>query len=215
MAPLVYRPRPKLHSWTVPEPPKPRRSRFYLWAVAAWLGATALGYHWLSTSAGRGEPETSREEAIDLATARDPTPDSTANLATTSQTSSLSSGRSLEPAPSGKRDGGTDQSGTSILPCEQFLEQTGDPVDSRLPAHLGRSALDVFIGENAWARPCRTRHRIKAELCIAIRDGSVRGLSVRTSPPNLTLETCLREQAAKLVLQPESNVRVIRTTVFL
>jgi hypothetical protein len=102
-----------------------------------------------------------------------------------------------------------------IRACEEFLQQAKEMSDVRLPAHLGRSAIDTFIGENDWARPCRSSHRRIVDLCVAIRDGAVQGLTARTSPPNLTLENCLREQAKKLSLQPEANVRVIRTKIVL
>jgi hypothetical protein len=202
---LVYKPRPKMRSWSPPSPPKPRRSRFYLWAVLGWLCVLAVGVRWFAAGGTWLQPND----------ASDPEP--LYPSASPPATSDVQLGRFVQPSPAPSSDLEPVKPSTdaAILPCEEFLKQASDPADSRLPAYLGRSALDVFVGDNAWARPCRTKHRLAAQLCVAIRDGAVRGFTVRTSPPNLTLENCLREQAAKLVLQPESSVRVVRTMLFL
>ncbi len=207
MAPLTYKPRPKMHSWTPPSPPKPKRSKFFLWAVLGWLFATAGGYYWLWGERGKAEKPTSETRSLDslLLPARAPV-----------QAPLLEPRPSVpQGAPSSGEERALPKSNAELRPCEEFIQQATEATDSRLPMHLGRSAIDVFIGENDWARPCRAGHRRTVALCVAIRDGAVVGLTARTSPPNLTLENCLREQAAKLSLQPETAVRVVRTTLAL
>lgn len=209
MAPLTYKPRPKMHSWTPPLPPKPRRSRFYFWAVLGWLGATAVSYRWLSSDAS--DPDTA------LAEADVPAPSLTSSTPAEPQRTAVPATTGAAPdAPARSEDAPTMKPfNGEIRACEEFLQQAKEMSDVRLPAYLGRSAIDTFIGENDWARPCRTNHRRIVDLCVAIRDGAVQGLTARTSPPNLTLENCLREQARKLSLQPEASVRVIRTKIAL
>jgi hypothetical protein len=205
MALITYKPRPKMHSWAPPSPPKPRRSRFYLCAVLGWLAATGVGYRWLSNDS---EPNADDAQSAELPAPVSRQPPTTAERRSAGAVA-------VDPASNVDVQPAAPKANAEILACEEFLKEASEPSDNRLPAYLGRSALDTFIGENDWAKPCRTKHRRTAHLCIAIRDGAVRGLTVRTSPPNLTLENCLREQAAKLVLQPEATLRVIRTTLSL
>jgi hypothetical protein len=222
---LTYKPRLKMRSWAPPFPPRPKRSRFLLWAVAGWLLATGIGYRWVvDIGAGASDEATSDDDEPEES-AQKLRADMTDDGRATAEPPQAPSVAHAEPPQSGA-DIDDPLSATSaertrtrvtgeILSCDEFIKQAGEPRDNRLPAHLGRSALDVFIGENDWAKPCRKRHRLTAPLCVAIQDGAVRGLSVHTSPRDLTLETCLREQAAKLVLPPDSTPQVVRTTLSL
>jgi hypothetical protein len=168
-----------------------------------------VAYWWFSDDGAERASESGVAELADSpATAVPVTPPSVATAAAAAAVQSPESKpATVTPARTGPNSVG--------LPCEDFLKDTSGQVEGRLPTHLERSAVDTFIGENAWAKPCRGRRRHTAELCVATQDGQVKGLSVTIAPPDLTLETCLREQAAKLTLQPEAAVRVIRTSLVL
>lgn len=215
MAPLVYKPRPKLREWSPPRIPTPKRSRFLLWAVLGWLGVVAVGYHWLPIDWGQywvqepdGTSQADRSSAVAAST------EFNRQIRTAEATTSEGS-NSDEPLAAERSTSTRSQSeptNTEILPCEEFKKGASALPESRLPMHLGRSAVDVFIGANDWAKPCRGRHRQTIQLCVAISNGMVRGLSAKLSRPNLTLEACLREQAKKLVLPPEETLRIVNTT---
>lgn len=213
MAPLIYKPRPKLRSWTPSQVPKPKRSYFYRWAVLAWLLVIALGYHWLpidwtqrqveeeSTAVSRPNPVDSRLGHAAQRTDRGSTADE-------APSNGEAQGAQVKLAPPSRAT----PSNPEILRCEDFTRGQSAMPESRLPTHLGRSALDAFIGPNDWAKPCRGKQRQLIHLCVAIENGSVRGLTAKTARPNLTLEACLREQAKKLVLPPEETLRIVNTT---
>jgi hypothetical protein len=207
MAPLTYKPQPKMHSWTPPSPPKPKRSKFFLWAVLGWLLATAGGYYWPWGERDRAEEPTAEMRSLEPTRLSPRVPVQERPLESRPSSPQRPPSSNVEPT--------THPSKGEVRPCEEFIQQATEATDNRLPMHLGRSAIDVFIGENDWAKPCRSGHRRTVALCVAIRDGAVVGLTARTSPPNLTLENCLREQAAMLSLQQESTVRVVRTTLAL
>jgi len=213
MAPLTFKSRPKMHSWSPPLPPKPKRSRFYVWAVLGWFGATAVSYLWLSGNRDEANSAVTPPNPVDGALVPPALEVSMQRVdarvaVPTPQPPSAMQRASESERPSPTNDG-------EVRACEEFIEQANQAPDNRLPTYLGRSAIDQFIGENDWARPCRAAKRRPLALCVAIRDGAVVGLTARSSPPNLTLENCLREQAKKLALQPESAVRVIRSTLYL
>lgn len=213
MAQLVYKPRPKMRTWTPPQVPKPKRSHFYLWSVLGWFGVLAVGYYWLPIDWEQREAEPAPVA-----------PDLGASVGTShapelvEQRNSADSRTPREapaldpPDANALSSGATTRASTEILPCEAFTQGGRVTPESRLPTHLERSAVDAFIGPNDWARPCRGKHRRVVHLCVAIENGSVRGLSAKTGRADLTLETCLREQAKKLVLPPEETLRVVNTT---
>lgn len=214
MAALEYKPRPKMHSWVPPTPPKPQRSRFYLWGLLAWLLTIAAGYHWMSNESEGDTSGAARDDLPVSSRSIEQLPRTESDVASSVRQSIRKPATSPRIAPQGSAPV-TAPVASELPPCEAFLNLASESKENRLPAHLGRSPLDLFIGENVWARPCRAKHRRNVRLCVAIRDGAILGLTIGISPQNLTLETCLREQIAKLVLQPESNLRIIRTTLSL
>ncbi|HEY5962005.1 MAG TPA: hypothetical protein VIV60_35850 [Polyangiaceae bacterium] len=231
MAQLIFKPRPKMHSWTAPEPRAPRRNWFYFWAIGAWLLTVAIAYRWFSdvaddepTASSDGAESNGRDANGRDANGRDGTMNEPTRDARERDVISAPKPASAAAAATLPEQGTATQVGTRparagnasvTAACEDFIKESNGAMDGRLPTHLERSPVDAFIGENAWTKPCRTRRRHTAQLCVAIQDGEVKGLSAVISPPDLSVENCLREQAAKLVLQPEGSVRVIRTSVIL
>lgn len=212
---LVYKPRPKMGEWSPPRIPTPKRSRFLLWAVSVWLCVIAAGYHWLPIDWGQRwveepavVPQADRPNAAAALTALNRQPDSNEGAVRKGTNGD-------EPLVSERSESArnrVESPSTEILPCEEFRKGSSALPESRLPMHLGRSAVDAFIGPNDWAKPCRGKHRQTIQLCVAISNGMVRGLSAKLARPNLTLEACLREQAKKLVLPPEDTLRIVNTT---
>jgi hypothetical protein len=216
MAILAYKPRLKMGEWTPPETPKPKRSRFFVLALFGWLSAIVAGYHWAPIDwrqrwvqeAGAGS-EVDRSEAVVASTAFDHQTGARKAVARDS-TKGDEPPLVLERSASARSQ--VEPTNTEILPCEEFKKGASAQSEGRLPMHLGRSAVDAFIGPNDWAKPCRGKHRQTIQLCVAISNGTVRGLSAKLARPNLTLEACLREQAKKLVLPPEDTLRIVNTT---
>lgn len=218
MAQLIYKPRPKMPSWSPPIEPKPKRSYFYWWAVVVWLSVIAVGYHFLPIDWGRRPQDASIVESAppmnpgDAATPTERTPPASSPLQGETSAERSGSDRVAHESQSDAPSNGAKQASLEIVSCEEFSKEKSIAPESRLPMHLGRSALDAFIGENEWARPCRGKHHQTVQLCVAILDGAVRGLTLKSARPNLTLENCLREQAKKLVLAPDSSLRIVNTT---
>lgn len=220
---LVYKPRPRMGEWSPPRIPTPKRSRFLLWAVLGWLCVIAAGYHWLPIDWGQRwvqEPEVA-SEADRSSVAAASTALNRQNSAAETAVSEWPKGavrngtNGDEPPAQERSESARSQSeptSTEILPCEEFERGAKAQPEGRLPMHLGRSAVDAFIGPNDWAKPCRGKRRQTIQLCVAISNGMVRGLSAKLARPNLTLEACLREQAKKLVLPPEDTLRIVNTT---
>lgn len=208
MAQLIYKPRPKIPSWSPPVAPKPKRNYFYWWAVTAWLLVVGIGYHFLPIDWGERSVTRDSESAPSPAPASIPEQTSVSGIRASNDVVVREPEENTSPV-------ATKPASTEILSCEEFADAKSIAPEGRLPMHLGRSALDAFIGENDWAKPCRGKHRQTVQLCVAILDGAVRGLTLKSVRPNLTLENCLREQAKKLVLAPESSLRIVNTTFWL
>jgi hypothetical protein len=195
-----------MHSWEAPEPRPPRRSLLLWFALVAWFGALYLGYQRL----GRNETtaDTSRAAEADaptLAEARarpDLPPIETAT------------GTVAAPAPVTAPAASQSQTATSLPSCESFSSEAKGNDQERVPAHLGRSVLDRFLGDTEWTRPCRGRkRRSTVQFCAAIRDGELVGLTLKSSPKSVGLEECIREQARKVVVRSESVVRIVDITL--
>ena len=209
MALLEYKPRPKMRSWASPEPPPPRRSRFLWFALAAWIAALYIGYQlvWQGRlPLSESEPDAASSPTLGLDGAQ--TAPASANIAQPRKEVITEDREAIVPtsAPGGP---------VELPACEAFLAEARTSENVRMPASLGRSALDAFIGHDEWLKPCRGRHRRRVSLCAALRDGNIIGLTLRAEPKDLTLETCVREQALKIVLRAEPNLRVVKADLAL
>jgi hypothetical protein len=197
-----------MRSWTAPEPPPPRRSRFLFLAFVVWCGALYLGNRlaWPEGYSffGHVAPETQESANLDVQKLPESQPSPLPELAT----------RDTEVAPDvadkGKESAQKTSARTGELPpCEAFLEEAKHGGNERMPTHLGRSAMIEFVGSAEWAKPCRGRKRRTMQFCAAIRDGVIVGLTLRGRPHDLSLETCVREQATKLLLPQEPAIRIV------
>ncbi|MGC4070480.1 MAG: hypothetical protein QM784_38610 [Polyangiaceae bacterium] len=217
-----------MRSWTTPEPPPPRKSRFLSLALVAWLAALALAFRWVwpvgyspfeDTESAAPEaidesPRVTRTTVMDaaasneaisgsLSTAREATEDTNGSAAREdAATSPASSSRAAVP-----------RTVTELPECEAFLGEAKAAGYGRLPTHIGLSPLDAFVGSTQWTKPCLGRRRRTVELCAAIRDGSLVGLTLHAKPVDLTLEECLREAALKLTFRSEPEVRIYRAVL--
>lgn len=208
---IGYKSRPRMRSWTAPEPPPPRRSGYLWFALLAWLGALVLGYRWVWPDPFA--PFRSSEESTDVTTppflpnASLP-PKTMAPLPPTYPPSAASQTSVVQAVESSAKPTTLPQ---DLPGCEAFRAESQNGDNLRMPAHLGQAAFGSFIGETAWLKPCRGKVRRVIKFCAAIRDGALVGLSLRAEPRNLTLENCVREQALKVPLRAEPSLTVMET----
>jgi hypothetical protein len=213
-----------MRSWTLPEPPPPRRSRFLWLALLSWIAAIALSFRWVWPE-GTSPFENTGSSALETL-AETPPPRANAETAPRSLAASPSPSSAIDVAsekpnrraPSDETEPGSAQSPRATAPrtpaelpgCETFLGEAKAAGYGRLPTHIGLSALDSFVGSTQWTKHCRGRKRRSVELCAAIRDGSLVGLTLQAKPVDLTLEECLREAALKLTFRSEPELRIYR-----
>jgi hypothetical protein len=107
------------------------------------------------------------------------------------------------------------ESSRALPGCESYLREAHEAEHEPMPTHLGRSVIAPFVEENAWFSPCRGRVRRTVWFCAAIRNGTVIGISLRAAPRDLTLETCVREQALKVSLRAETTLHIVETQLSL
>jgi hypothetical protein len=210
----------------MPEPPPPRKSRFLWLALLAWIAALGLAFRWVwpeGYSPFQSEVS-SRVDALDeppraahVSDSISPAPSmETAPGAAppTSNDAPDTNGRAARdettPPPASVAQGPTPRRATDLPDCETFLGEAKAAGYGKLPTHIGLSALDAFVGSTQWTKPCQGRRRRSVELCAAIRDGSLVGLTLHAKPVDLTLEECVREAALKLTFRVEPEVRIYR-----
>lgn len=104
--------------------------------------------------------------------------------------------------------------GTSALPsCEAALATANQEVDftagnntADLPSQTIARVLD-----GPWIEPCGVPQSTSVEVCVAIRGGSVVGVSVATVPADGTISTCIRRRAATLQFPYSPRLDIART----
>jgi hypothetical protein len=178
-----------------------------------WFAALYVGYRWVWPD---GFPLSGNEPSETL----DDTAPSSDKAAMPHEARAKPEGTATTPALNATDSEPIPTTQASSIPaelpgCDAFLAEARAGEAERMPAHLGRSALDQFIGSTEWTKPCRGRRRRSIEFCAAVRDGRIVGLTLRAIPKDLSLEDCVREQAQKLTLRSEPSLHIYQAQLSL
>ena len=118
--------------------------------------------------------------------------------------------RNLEPAPSPKPE-----SQTGSLPsCEgaaATANQTIDVGSSRRAPDLTRGAFAGVLEHGAYLTPCSIPPRTALEICAAVQNGTVVGVTVTTEPRDAAISACVRRAVANLRFPRSPELDVTRT----
>jgi hypothetical protein len=104
---------------------------------------------------------------------------------------------------------------TSSLPsCESAAaagNQTVDLRSARGAPDLTRDAFAGVLENGAYLNRCAIPPRTALEICAAVQDGKVVGVSVTTEPRNEAINGCVRRAVAGLRFPRSSQLDVTRT----
>lgn len=103
---------------------------------------------------------------------------------------------------------------TSLPSCESAAaaaEQTVDFRSARRAPDLTRDAFAAVLENGAYLSHCAIPERMALEVCAAVQDGRVVGVSVTTTPRDPAIGACVRRAVAALRFPRSSQLDVTRT----
>jgi hypothetical protein len=105
---------------------------------------------------------------------------------------------------------------SSGLPsCESVSESASQDVDfadsrSRAP-DLPAEAFSRVLNHGGYLSGCSIPDDTALDICVAVKEGQVRGVTVRASPPNARVSACVGAAVARLRFPHSSRLDVART----
>jgi len=126
----------------------------------------------------------------------------------------------LQPAPATERvalapEPSTPPPSSVGLPsCESAAESARETLEigrSRGAPDLSRDAFASVLENGAYLGRCAIPERTALEICAAVQDGKVVGITVRAEPQNSTISNCVRRAVAGLRFPRNSRLDVTRT----
>jgi hypothetical protein len=193
--PLEYKPRVRLDSWEPPMVRRPRRSLWWLWSILLYGAVVVVGY---AVVTGRLGLEPADESANTSAPTLTPSPNPTELVALPPDVS-----RFVER---------TDPAAT-LPPCEEFREPVSSPAGTEPSSDLERSGFSTILSDARFTNDCRSKVRRRVTLCLAVQQGSLVGVTVRTEPADSVTDQCVVRGLRGLRYPVEPTLRVLRTTV--
>jgi hypothetical protein len=119
------------------------------------------------------------------------------------------------PEPPVSREPNRDEAPASALPsCESVAASANQTIDlEAAPAapDLTRDAFASVLENGAYLARCAIPSRTALEICAAIRDGKVVGVSVRSEPQSPAVNACVRRAVAGLRFARSPRLDVTRT----
>jgi hypothetical protein len=103
---------------------------------------------------------------------------------------------------------------TSLPSCESAAANANETIDlgSRRGApDLTRDAFAAVLDGGAYLAHCAVPARTALEICAAVRDGKVIGVSATTSPRSPAINACVRSAVAALRFPQNSRLDVTHT----
>jgi len=105
--------------------------------------------------------------------------------------------------------------GAFALPsCEAALNSSNQDVDfsrGNGTADLPSAAIAAVLENGAWFSSCNAPASTSLDVCVAIRGGSVVGVSITSRPSDSALDSCLKRRAAALQFPYSSHLDIART----
>jgi hypothetical protein len=112
--------------------------------------------------------------------------------------------------------GGSDSpaSATTFPSCEAAAASTHEQLmigQSDPSPDLSREAIAAVLDSGVWIVRCDVPFSTTVELCVAIKEGKVVGVSVDSRPKNLQLDLCLKRRAFGLQFPYSTRLDLART----
>ncbi len=119
----------------------------------------------------------------------------------------------ISPAPL-LREPVVDESPSTSLPsCESAAASANETMDLRARAapDLTRDAFASVLENGAYLARCAIPSRTALDICAAVQDGKVVGVSVTSDPRNPAINACVRRSVAALRFPQNARLEVTRT----
>jgi hypothetical protein len=115
----------------------------------------------------------------------------------------------------GNREAARDEGRASSLPsCESAAASASETMDLRAAPgvpDLPREAFSSVLENGAYLARCAIPPRTALEICAAVQDGKVVGVSITSEPLNPSINTCVRRAVATLRFPRSARLDVTRT----
>jgi hypothetical protein len=120
-----------------------------------------------------------------------------------------------ETLPAPRRDSMQEAMPTQALPsCESAAAAGNQSIDLRAAGgapDLTRDAFAAILENGAYLGACAVPARTALEICAAVRDGKVVGVTVTTAPRDPAISACVRRAVAALHFPRNASLDVTRT----
>jgi hypothetical protein len=103
---------------------------------------------------------------------------------------------------------------TSLPSCEGAADAANQTIDlgaSRGAPDLTRDAFAAVLENGTYLGPCAVPARMALEVCAAVQDGKVVGVTVATEPRDVAISACVRRAVAALRFPRNPGLDVTRT----
>lgn len=103
---------------------------------------------------------------------------------------------------------------TALPSCEAAAESAQETIDlrgSRGAPDLTRGAFAAVLENGAYLARCSIPERTALDICAAVQDGKVVGVSVRAEPANAAISSCVRRAVAALRFPQSARLDITRT----
>jgi hypothetical protein len=107
-----------------------------------------------------------------------------------------------------------DDAGPALPTCEVVAAAANQEVDlrsSRQAPDLSREALAGVLENGAYLTACSVPDRTTLDICVAVQEGTVKGVTVVTRPADAGLATCIRRAVARLRFPYGPRLDITRT----
>jgi hypothetical protein len=109
----------------------------------------------------------------------------------------------------------SDDSGGALPSCEGVAAGANQEIDLRSKKtqapDLSRDALAGVLENGAYLTACGVPDRTTLDICVAVQEGKVKGVTVVTRPTDAALATCVRRAVARLRFPYGPRLDITRT----
>ena len=121
---------------------------------------------------------------------------------------------SASSAPRNPRNDRHDTAG-ALPSCEVVVAGASQEIDLRsnrqAAPDLSRDALAGVLENGAYLTACGVPDRTRIDICVAVQEGKVKGVTVVTRPADAALATCVRQAVARLRFPYGPRLDITRT----
>ncbi len=149
---------------------------------------------------------------VALTTPREPSP--TPRPAPTTERPAPTTAPDAPAVAAPKQPAPADVPATALPSCEAAAASANETLDLRdAPGtpDLPREAFAAVLDDGAYLAPCAPPVRTSLELCAAVQDGRVVGVSASSEPRNPALNACVRRAVAALRFPKSPRLDIART----